>query len=164
MVWLFFFIGHGLFHVAFMFLLLGLDDLEILKLLVEPVLFLDNKVENFLAEKLFSQHKGIIMGKKPNQMKFFLAIIPDQYFITDAFLLLFIQLLPASNKILIHNWSKIDLSSERVVLDFWVKLVEGTTESILEHTLFHDDSLWIKLVIDVQPTRFAVHDVIFVLL
>lgn len=132
--------------------------MEILELLVELILFLDYEGENFIAQELLAQHKDVIMREKPHQMELLLMLVPYQYFIPWTLFLL--SELTALDKVLVHNRGEIDLAPEGIVLDLLVELVEGATEGVFEEALLYDESFGVEFVINVQPTGFAVHDVI----
>lgn len=129
--------------------------MQILELLIELVLFFYYEVEYVITEELLPKHERIIMWKKPHQIKLLLLLIPYQYLIPGALLLL--TKLSALDEILVNHRSEIDLALEGIVLDLLVELVKGAAQGVLKETLFCDDCLWVQLVINVQPTWFAVH-------
>ena len=115
--------------------------MQILELLIELVLFFYYEVEHVITEELLPKHESIIMWKKPHQMKLLLLLIPYQYLIPDALLLL--TKLSALDKILIHNRSEINLALEGIVLNLLVELVKGAAQGVLKETLFCDEGLWV---------------------
>ena len=88
-------------------------------------------------------------------MKLLILPFPNEYLIPRT--LFFLPELPAFDKILINNGSQINLALEGIILDLLVELVKAAAQSVFEETLLHDKSFGIEFVIDVQPTRFAVH-------